>query len=87
MMSHQKVCRSASSRGTDVGRNVRIDRKYRHPSLSTVNWLKKNRVLRELHREVSIQKLESTAQYCTSVRMLQECYSETALSEAHNSRR
>jgi hypothetical protein len=38
--------------------------KYRHPSLSAVNWFQKNRALseialNELHRKVSVQKLKS----------------------------
>jgi hypothetical protein len=39
-------------------------KKYRHPSLSAVNWFQKNRALSEtalteLHRKVSVQKLKS----------------------------
>jgi hypothetical protein len=38
--------------------------KYRHPSLSAVNWFQKNRslsatALTELHRKASVQKLKS----------------------------
>jgi hypothetical protein len=45
---------------------------YRHPSLSAVNWFQKNRALSEtalteLHRKVSVQKLKSATQYCTTV--------------------
>jgi hypothetical protein len=37
--------------------------KYRHPSLSAVNWFQKNRALSEtalteLHRKASVQKLK-----------------------------
>jgi hypothetical protein len=35
--------------------------KYRHPSLSTVNWFQKNTALTALHRKVSIQKLKSAS--------------------------
>jgi hypothetical protein len=40
--------------------------------LSAINWFQKNRVLSEtalteLHRKVSVQKLKSATQYCTTV--------------------
>jgi hypothetical protein len=44
--------------------SVYLHAKYRHPSLSAVNWFQKNRALSEtalteLHRKVSIQKQKS----------------------------
>jgi hypothetical protein len=51
---------------------VSLEDLYSHPSLSAVTWFQKNRALSEtalteLHRKVSVQKLQSATQYCTTV--------------------